>query len=202
MPEKQEHRTKLNGRVRIKDEVTHMYPSARVYNEGIVRRQIHDELGYPMIFVEWDKDHWAYSGEQDRLLLEAHFDPVEETMADKNEDLAAALTEFLKGWQNKDEESNINKDKDDPRPTEEYSYEHILDNAVKDALDGEAFIVISASSENFQGTDMLAPHVYVHHKSEAARLFLEATIADYVAQSVLRMAQEGIRKGLDGSSSS
>lgn len=169
-----------------------MYPNARVYNEGIVRKQTHDHHGYPMIFVEWDKDHWSYSGEEDRWVLEAHFDPVEGNMEDnRNNDLAAALGKFLQDWQSG--QKSEPEPKEDNRPQDELGYDEVLELAAKDARNGEAFIVIVASPESFQGTDLVVPHIYIDSKNDDAALVLEATAADYVAQSMGRLVQELVR---------
>src|SRR3954467_9670267 len=105
MAEKQPHRTKPRDRVRIKDDVTHMYPMARVYSEGVVGDRTHDNLGYPMIFIEWDKDHWAYSGEEDRWVLEAHFDKVEESKMEEKPDIVEALAKLLEQYRSQGEET-------------------------------------------------------------------------------------------------
>ena len=191
MAEKQEHRTKLNQRVRIKDAMTHMYPNARAYNEGIVRQQMHDNFGYPLIYVEWDKNHWAYSGEQDRVVLEAHFDPIEEDMSDESKDLRELMEALLE---------RLNGGEEDPRPTEDdYTYDKVLDKAMKDASEGEAYIVIVAAQESHGDTELLVPHIYLHSKSDESALMLEAAIADHVAQTMIRLAQEVGRSKHDGS---
>jgi hypothetical protein len=78
MPEKQKHKFEPNQRVRLLGDPSNLYPAAPALSEGWVRKRSHDEYGYPMVYIEWDKTHWTYNGEQDEWTLEAHFEPVEE----------------------------------------------------------------------------------------------------------------------------
>lgn len=206
---KQEHRTKVNDRVRIKDSVTHMYPKARVYNEAIVRGRKHDEFGYPVIFVAWDQNHWAYSGEEDRWVMEAHFDLVEDSMADKkNEDFIKGLAELFERWKDDGPLDEDEADQTDPRPTQDPTYDEVLKAAMKDAGTGDAFIVLVARPEEFNGVNLVVPHVYMHSKLDDAAMMLEATMADYAAQSharlVIQLVEQTKRKERkdDGSPSS
>lgn len=193
MPENQPHRTKPRDRVRIKDSVTHMYPNARVYNEATVRRRMHDSLGYPLIYVEWDKDHWAYSGEEDRWVLEAHFDKVEEhkMAAEEKPDFMQALSDLLKQYQDQDAEPEEKTDDEKVSAIEPGTdYDSVLDKAVEDARNGEAFIIIVATPEEYRGTALIAPHAYVHSKRDDAGFLVEAVMADLVAQNYSRLASD------------
>jgi hypothetical protein len=191
MPENQEHRTRPQQRVRIKGDLTHMYEHARAFNEGTVRRQLHDEFGYPLILVEWDKEHWAYSGQPDGLYLEAHFDPVEEKMADKQEDFLAAIANLVEQFQNQNE----GEEKPDPRPTKEPKYKDILEKAVEAAEEGEAFLIFVVTPDESLDKGIMFPAIFADSKSDAAALALDATAADYVASSVLRLVQHRIVEG-------
>lgn len=176
MARKQEHKTHVNSRVRIKDSVTHMYRSARAYGEGTVKATRHDDLGYPLIFVEWDKDHWAYSGEADGWTLEAHFDLVGEEKMDEK-DLAKALADLVKKFGL----DGVKEDKVEEKKG--MTYDQVLNRAIDDALDGEAFIVLVAKPESYDESGLIVPHIYVHSKSDDAAMFLNAVMADVAAQS-------------------
>jgi hypothetical protein len=199
---KQEHRTHVNSRVRIKDSVTHMYQNARAYGEAVVTRHKHDEFGYPLIFVEWDKDHWAYSGEKDGWTLEAHFDPLEDDEEMENSDeLVKALADLVAKFQEKEEPEvkELAKDPKDPRDDRGMTYDQVLNDAMDDARDAEAFIVLVAKPESFNESEFAVPHVYVHSKRKDAALFLNAVMADVAAQTyaelVLSMIAEAKRNG-------
>lgn len=204
MPENQPHKTKPKDRVRIKDSVTHMYPMARAFSEAVVKKRMHDPLGYPMIFVEWDKDHWAYSGEENGWAFEAHFDRVEETeMAEEKgkPDLAEALAKLLEQYRPVQEDSETGSPQEnDPDQEDGSDYESILAKALEDAQDGEAYIVLVAYPEEYQGTPIIVPRIYTNSKRDDAALLLDATMADFVAQSYSRMVTDLIQARRDNGS--
>lgn len=191
------HKTKPQDRVRIKDDITHMYKDARVYNEGIVRARIHDEYGYPLIYVEWDKTHWAYSGEEDGWLIEAHFDLVEDQMAEekKFDQLLNGLSDLVSSFRENDGDSSEYDNKLDgsdyamavPAGGAELTFEQVLAKAMAEAKDAEAFVVITAMPEEFAGKDLLIPRVYMHSRRDDAAIMLDATMADLAAQSHARL---------------
>lgn len=67
-----------NTRVRLREGVDSGFYGgfSRVGCEGWVRRRKLDRYGYPQILVEWDKDHWAYNGQEDCWTWEGHFEAV------------------------------------------------------------------------------------------------------------------------------
>ena len=200
MAENQEYRTKPNGRVRIKSDMTHMYRNARAYNEAIVRAQAHDDMGYPLIYVEWDRNHWAYSGEDDGWAIEAHFDPVEEDMPE-DKDLLKALAALVQNFQGEEKA----EEKSEPEPEkDDQGYEETLKQAVSEAYKADAFVILVASPEESPGgVKLIVPHVYMHSKRDDAALILDATMADASAQAYARLVLELIAKAKrDGQASS
>jgi hypothetical protein len=202
MPQKQEYRTKINQRVVIRDAATHMYPMARAYNEGWVRRQQHDHLGYPLIYVEWDKDHWAYSGEEDRWVLEAHFDPVEDSMAeDKYNNLLKALADLVANIQA--EPGDEPEDQTGPDELEEkdkeLTYEYVLQRGAEAALAGSAYLLFVAHKEELNGHEVTIPILFMHSKDDEGALMVESAAADHVAHTAQRMIQDLLREQADGS---
>ena len=185
-----------------------MYQFARVFNEGIVRARRHDDLGYPLIFIEWDKDHWAYSGEEDGWTLEAHFDLVEEDMQDKNDndklnDLLAVLSTLVKDFQVGEPSSDPSADDRDDDGDDGATFDEVLNAAIDDARDSEAFIIIVAHPEDWDGTQIVVPRTYVHSKRADAAMMLDAAMADQAAQAharlVLRTIERTKRRGPFGS---
>lgn len=79
--ENRPHKYDKNQRVRLLGAPSNLYPLAAVGSEGWIRNLNHDNFGYPIVFIEWDKDHWTYNGEHDEWTLEDHFEAIEkETM--------------------------------------------------------------------------------------------------------------------------
>lgn len=194
--------TDVGDRVRIKDSVTHMYQNARVYNEAVVRARTRDNLGYPHVYVEWDKDHWAYSGEEDGWTFESHFDLVEEKMEDRQDDLLAALTKLVQSFSGGDAGENVRKVIEDEEDESDLTYEQVLKNAFNDAIKGDAFIVLVALPAKFGERELLVPHIYVHSKRDDASLMLDATMADAASQAhaslVLKLIESAKADGPTG----
>lgn len=71
----------VKTRVRLRDGIDpSLYNGfSRVGNEGWIRKRKRDKYGYPQVFIQWDKDHWAYNGQEDGWTWEGHFEAVEET---------------------------------------------------------------------------------------------------------------------------
>jgi hypothetical protein len=201
MPQKQEHRTKKDQRVVIKDEATHMYPMARAYNEGWVRRQQHDHLGYPLIYVEWDKDHWAYSGEEDRWVMEAHFDPVEDSMAeDKYNNLLKALADVVAQAQSDEAPASEPVPDELEEKDKELTYEYVLQRGAEAAAKGSGYLLFVAHKEELNGHEVTIPILFMHSKDDEGALLVDAAAADHVAHSAQRLIQDALRDRADGSS--
>src|SRR4051812_27694283 len=81
------------GRIRLRGDKTGVYDLARAGAEGWIRARTLDPVGeFPMVYVEWDKDHWAYNGQSDIWTYEDHFERAnEEKMSNNNEQIRKAL---------------------------------------------------------------------------------------------------------------
>lgn len=83
-------KTLPNQRVRLRDGVDPNFYGGMgmAGNEGWIRRQEHEpQYGFVRVYIEWDKDHWAYNGAPDMWTWEGHFETVkedEETMTDED----------------------------------------------------------------------------------------------------------------------
>jgi hypothetical protein len=75
-----EQRFNIDTRVKLREGVDPgLYNGfSRVGNEGWIRKRKRDRYGYPQVLIEWDKDHWAYNGQEDGWTWEGQFEAVEE----------------------------------------------------------------------------------------------------------------------------
>lgn len=207
MAEQQEHKTHIKDKVRIKGSVTHMYQNARVYNEAWVRHRDHDHLGYPLIYVEWDKDHWAYSGEDDGWVPEEHFELVEDSMADSKDDkfenLLSGLSDLVSSFRSQDEDELPEGNEFDGGHDNSLSYDEVLAKGLEEAKDAEAFVILVAIPEEYRDKELLVPHMYMHSKRDDAAIMLDATMADLAAQAHARLVMAVVmRAKADGSAGS
>lgn len=74
-----------NSKVRLRDGVdpSFYHDKGLPGNVGWIRYHKKDKYGFNQVFIEWDKDHWAYNGTRDGWTWEDHFEIVEDNM-DKN----------------------------------------------------------------------------------------------------------------------
>src|SRR5215210_1854477 len=102
-----DHKFEVGQRVRLVKDA--LYPLALHGMEGWIRKRNRDNLGYPMVYIEWDKDHWAYNGEGDEWTMEAHFEAVEDKVDEerKEDPLERLLRELREGQH---EQENIPQD--------------------------------------------------------------------------------------------
>lgn len=102
-----EQRFNIDTRVKLREGVDpSLYNGfSRVGNEGWIRKRKRDRYGYPQVLIEWDKDHWAYNGQEDGWTWEGQFEAVEEnqmaeeqpTNSTESEDRVREITEnFVK----------------------------------------------------------------------------------------------------------
>lgn len=180
-----------------------MYPAARDLNEGWVRNRKRDEFGYPAIYVEWDRDHWAYSGEEDGWTMEAHFDKVEESMQNEEGNLPApdepifqALIKAIKEELQKDNEDNIDKTQGEPESVEDRSeYEAAVEEAMQAAHDGIGFVIVVANSMAIDKDEVIVPTVLSYSTRPDAEALLEAQLSDLGAQAHYRSVIRRLKSG-------
>ena len=131
--------------------------------------------------------------------MEAHFDKVEEhKMVDEKsfmEALQELMASYERGVDAKDEDKG--EDKPSAQQTRDMDYADTLTKAMEDARSGEAFVVLVASAEEYQGAQIIVPHIYLHSKRDDAALLLDAATADFVAQSYSRLITDFIQARRD-----
>jgi hypothetical protein len=90
----------IGTRVRLRDGVDpSLYNGfSRPGNEGWIRKRKRDKYGYPQVYIEFDKDHWAYNGTEDGWTWQGQFEAVEEIeMAEQPNKKQEELEETVKG---------------------------------------------------------------------------------------------------------
>jgi hypothetical protein len=70
---------------------------SRVGNTGWIRKRKLDKYGYPQVYIEFDKDHWAYNGQEDGWTWEGQFEAVEENEMAENNKQDNDLEETVRG---------------------------------------------------------------------------------------------------------
>jgi hypothetical protein len=209
---KEHHKTKPNQRVKLKgDGSDNYYPSATSGSEGWVRKQSFD-LGFPMIYIEWDKEHWAYNGEQDQWTFENHFNPIVKGKNMSNKDMISK-TEFLEAMNqifadNDDDaqESDMQEEQDatgllgeeNSWPSVE-QYAEVLDAGIEEARNAEAFLLITVSREDIEGYEdgILIPKVVNIYQNPECGILLEAQLTKLAAVAHEELAIQKLHEVLE-----
>jgi hypothetical protein len=187
----------LDKPIRLKPQYAGVYSLAPAGAQGYARRRKDDE-GFPLVFVEWDKDHWSYSGEPDVWTFENHFEPVEETTkmsADGKGKLPPGLQEGIEelfadylakqqgeGSTQAEEPTKVELPESDlfDLDTDE-SYKEIADKLSEVANDAIAFCLIGVAQSEYEGGEALVPFVVTAIKDEIGGIVLETQVAQYGA---------------------
>lgn len=188
----------LDVPVKLKSEYANVYSLAAPGAVGFARRRKEEE-GFPMVFIEWDQQHWSYSGEQDKWTFENHFEPLdgdleEDSTVSADEEgklppeLQKGIEELFAGYlaDNQPEQTQVQAAPDSElfeleTPEE---YQQTIEIALKAAADGIAFLMIGvAEREIDDGGKALVPYVVSSYTNETAGLFLETQVADFAASA-------------------
>jgi hypothetical protein len=140
-----------------------------------------DEDGFNMVFVEWDKTHWRYSGQDDQWTYAEHFTAIDE------HGIFAAL-EDPEAFANQIMERAKERGKDDEMIEE---FIDRLDEVVNVLSESEGFIVITARREPHPlkpDKSFVAPYIFGAFMNEGILALLESQIAQLSAASNQEMA--------------
>ena len=155
-----------------------------------------------MVFVEWDRDHWAYNDEPNQWTFESHFEIIEEgsTVSKKSSDdilrgIAGLIGEYLS-----DVDNDQGKTQESTAPTPDTAdspdeFIETIGNAHERATEADAFILISINEERDQaGNDIMVPYVYSSHRNDIAGVLLHAQVAAFAAAAHREAALEIIQR--------
>lgn len=152
------------------------YAMAGAGSVGWVRERKLDSVGYPMVYIEWDRDHWTFNGETDMWTFEDHFEPVkEEAMSDKDKekDLETRLRDLFLEFQAAHGDTSKASD----------LYHRRLKEAVEVAEEGSAFMVITLGRDYY-------PSVFYNYKDDKSGMLLEAQLSQLASQSHAHLVQD------------
>jgi hypothetical protein len=198
--EPQKHRFRKGQRIKLKSTGEDaLYAFAAAGSPGWVRRKDFDNMGYPTIYVEWDKDHWSYNKEPDKWALEAHFEPDEES------DMAAGDEDFMKRFKNADEFADAFRaflasqgENPDEVLDEEKQVEAAYESAAEDALEllgsADAFVLVVAKELE---PGKYVPAVLQYYKSEQTGLVVEMQLSKLAAMTHQEIAIERLHAMTD-----
>jgi hypothetical protein len=218
---KDTHITTVGDRVRLKDTAVDLYePWGVVGNVGIVKAQKHDKYGYALVYIAWDKRHWAYNGAKDQWTFESHFEVVKDKDMGSEQDKALAdafraaiksnpeLLDLLKeNEKSADEvvaETTPEPDTDpieDPPVEEErkargiYDQEHymtLIESASKSLDESSAMAVVVVNKQTIEDDTVMVPTAYVAATDEIALDLVQMQVPKIAAMLVEAMVIDRI----------
>lgn len=186
--DKQPHPYPRNVRVKLLDTPSNLYPMAPSGSEGWARKLDHDPLGYPLVFIEWDKEHWAYNGEADAWTFASHFEAMEEKV-DREEVDPEALAQIFSILNKKVEPSSV-EGKPGADVLLDALVQHIewptkedlktaLAQALTDTADDDGFVLLSIK-RNDDGT--FIPSISMCVTDLEAKVLLDAQLSAIAAE--------------------
>jgi hypothetical protein len=183
----------LHSRVALIDGADNVYTFALAGTEGWIRERKIDDLGYDLVKIEWDKDHWRYNGQPDGWTFETHFKAIgpPEVPAEKTED------------KQEDDEKEENEPQMEIVPVGEISltdappadhqievYIDTLTEAMDAASESEAFLMIAVrrvpNPENPRET-MYVPQIFTTSTTQEGALLLDIQLAECASTSYEEM---------------
>lgn len=216
-----DYRFHKNDRVRLRAVVDPSFYGgyACVGNEGWIRKRRRDtRFGLPEVYIEWDKNHWTYNGAENRWTFEDHFDLVEESMPDNNDELMKSFAAFLESREQAAEApkkkkstgpneriqgimdryrqslADTDSDEEEADETEADEYANAIVAANEILGECEGFILVGVARKQIpeapQG--VLIPLMFNYSTTPESEVLALASIATHVAQAHQDLAAQTI----------
>lgn len=193
-----------NARVKLRDGIGPEFYNGfgLAGNEGWIRKHDDEGFGIIRVYIEWDKDHWAYNGAPDKWTWEEHFDIVEDAMSDKNNSKQEQLNTLLGAFGDSLLEIFGEGEASDPEipeapnsleEIEEPSYEDILKAAFTATVDAEAFFVIAMRKNDEERS--IFPLVYHASRTPSASLIAQLQLSHVAANFHGKIIGEALQQG-------
>jgi len=197
-PEKQ---FPVGTRIRLKDGIDPSFYNgfSRVGNEGIIRKCKLDKYGFPQIYIEFDKNHWAWNGTEDGWTWASHFEAVEENeMDDQQKNNKESLEDTVKGItenfvqalfgamspaeQSKPEDPGASLDDISDSEDDSNDWESLLAEAGESLAKSPAYLLIALEYvEAPNAPPMIVPRVFHGARDPEYALIVQSQLAHVVA---------------------
>lgn len=186
--ENQPFQTSLNQYVRLKmDGQDALYPFAGAGSPGWVRKQQHDRLGYPQVFIEWDKNHWSYNGEPDKWAMEAHFEPLENApMSDQsqNQPTPENMAQMFAAFQQFMADQSQQPAQQETNDTLAEDYKKSIETVIELLNEADSYIVITTTRVERDGRPpAITPRAINFYKSVEGGMIAELQLSKMAAMS-------------------
>jgi hypothetical protein len=173
---------KVSNELEIDDRVELIPGKDEVYEFAVAGAQGRiigkkDEDGFPMVFIEWDENHWRYTGEPDCWTFESHFRPAEES------DSFSIFLECV--FERVRTAYSIEK-------AEQYTSK--LESVLDILQESDGFLLITANRIEDEGHEVLVPIISSGFAREDIMVVLEAQLIQMAAMAHQEMAMSILSK--------
>lgn len=165
----------INSRVELIPGMEDVYFNAVAQSKAVVRKRKVDEDGFPMIFVEWDRDDWRYNGERNGWTLESHFRMVDEEAEPPQDEIDASPTA---NWVVRALEEVADEAKEESEYTQE------MESALELLLESNSFMLI-VTKRLGHNNEIIVPAVISGSKDQTGHHLLEAQLLQIAAAAFM-----------------
>lgn len=180
-----EHRSELpiGAKVELLDGCDEVYSRAVAGSRGYVRRHKVDDYGFALVYVEWDREHWRDNDEPDGWTFPGHFKILE------TPDLVSEI--IAEANARRDAERCAHCGQEHEEVDESQQYLDVLHAAVEDALESEAFFIITLKEDRdaIPGYLSVVPRWYSGSLTDDAQKVLATKLAFLVELAERRMRE-------------
>jgi hypothetical protein len=182
----------VGDRVKLKDIPPEFYGGwACVGNEATIKGLRKDQYGLPEVYIEWDKNHWAYNNARDGWTFQEHFDLMEKGMS---EDEKRKLRPSFGRKRNQEAaekqlplEPQSKREQVMSTPTSVEDAKKLIDQA-------ESFVIIAVVKEDDPKVPkgILIPVAYEHAKTPESELVAQMATTQFAAKAHQELAIHAI----------
>lgn len=212
-----DQRFDINTRVKLRDGVDpSLYNGfSRVGNEGWIRNRRRDKYGYPQVFIQWDKDHWAYNHQEDGWTWEGQFEEVKDNNMDSSdqsnnlenqirditENFVSAIFSTLGQNQQPDptQETSI---EDDAANIDDTPWDKLASEATESLAKSRGYLLISLEdAEADNAPEMIIPRIFQACREPDYALMIQSQLSHFLASSQDHLISKLLESKTKGKSS-
>jgi hypothetical protein len=168
----------VDSRVVLRGQMEVVYPVAWAGSEGWVREVKWDEDGFERVWIQWDREHWRYSGEEDLWTFASHFRAIDGPGPDRPYQTAAEVAEAYAEAEADGEAMTPCPDCGDFHVDEDPQWQEYYDTLTKAAdtaadTDNFALLTIASPPEDPDGAPVPILFMHTLKDGDALRLYAQ-----------------------------
>jgi hypothetical protein len=183
-----EYQIPQDARVKLRDGLDDLYlPNGiPVGSEGWIRERSFLPGNFPMVYIQWDKNHWTYSNQDDLWTYESHFEVVDKDKTQVSEEvevdpkLVATIVAAMQAVQGQ-QSTTVAPDDESKVDSRVEKYMEAMENAANAISEGDAFMAIVLKEVEVDGNRGYVPQIISDQQDPEAGFYLQAHLAEFVS---------------------